>query len=372
MTVRFIGIVHTQNVSEIHRPTGAPVDKRYLATLANAQEHAGFDSVLIAHSSSSVDGQQVAAFVAANTDKLGLILAQRPGFIAPTYQARQLATLDHFSDGRLAINVISGGDDTEQRRDGDWLSHDERYERTDEFLDVVKRTWNATEPFKHEGKHYRIEGQLPTVKPLNGSGVPIYFGGSSDAAIKVAAKHADVYMLWAESLETTAELVNRVRAEAAKHGRDKHIRFSLSSRPILAATEDKAWARAEDILERAKAQLPANTFFINRPRDPQNTGSQRLLRTVSQGRVVDKRLWTGIAELTRAAGNSTALVGTAEQVAESVLEYHKLGIDEFLFRGFDVVEDALLYGRELLPAVRAAVASHEAGQGAADSAVRAA
>ncbi|WP_085316063.1 LLM class flavin-dependent oxidoreductase [Derxia lacustris] len=375
MPVKFIGIAHTQNVSEIHRPSGPAVDKRYLATLASAQEYAGFDSVLIAHSSSSVDGQQVAAFIAANTDRLGILLAQRPGFIAPTYAARQLATLDHFSDGRLAINVISGGDDTEQRRDGDFLSHDERYERTDEFLDVLKRTWTGTEPFDHAGKHYRVEGQFAGVKPVRDNHVPIYFGGSSDAAIKVAGKHADVYMVWAESLAQTAELVNKVRAEAAKHGRENHIQFSLSSRPIVAATEAQAWARADDILERAKAQLPSNTFFLNRPREPQNTGAQRLLQTVAQGRVVDKRLWTGIADLTRAAGNSTSLVGTAEQVAESIVEYYKLGIGHFLFRGFDVVEDALLYGRELLPAVRAAVAAHDAGQGAAtaaDAAARAA
>jgi len=368
MSIQFIGIAATQNSSEIHAPTGAPVDKRYLATLVDAHEYAGFDRVLVAHSSSSPDGLQVAGYIAARTERLGILLAQRPGFISPTLAARQLATLDHLSGGRLAVHVISGGDDTEQRRDGDFLNHDERYERSDEYLDVLKKTWTEPAPFDYDGKHYRVKGQFTQVKPLQQPHLPVFFGGSSEAAIRVAGKHADVYMLWGESLAATAELIGRVRAEAAKHGREHHVRFSLSLRPIVAPTEAQAWARADDILERAKATLPSNTFFLSRPREPQNTGSQRLLATAAQGTVVDTRLWTGIASLTRAAGNSTSLVGAAEQVADSIVDYYKLGISTFLFRGFDVVEDALLYGRELLPAVRAAVATHEAGHKAGQGA----
>ena len=359
MSIEFIGISATQEASETLLPRGPVIDKSYIGAIARAHEYAGFDRVLVAHSSSSVDGFQVAAYIAHQTERLGILLAHRPGFVAPTLAARQLATLDQFSDGRLAVHIISGGDDTEQQRDGDFLSHDERYQRTDEYLDVVRKTWAASAPFDHEGKHYRVKGQNAAVRSSQKPHLPIYFGGSSDIAIEVAGKHADVYALWGESLAQVKETVDKVRAAAGRHGRAGKIRFSLSLRPILGATEEQAWAKADRILEQATANANKNVFFASRPQQPKNIGSQRLLAAAAQGTVVDKRLWTGITALTKAAGNSTALVGTPEQVTESLLDYYDLGITTFLIRGFDPVADALQYGRELLPLVRRAVAERE-------------
>jgi len=355
VSVEFIGYVSHQESSEIHLPQGPAVNPPYIAAVAQTHEYGGFDRVLIAHSSASPDGFQIASFVVQQTRRLGILLAHRPGFVAPTLAARQLATLDHFSAGRAAVHVISGGDDTEQHRDGDYLNHDERYARTDEYLDVVKRAWTSETPFDHEGAYYRVTGHKSQIRPLQQPHLPVYFGGSSDAAIAVAGKHADVYALWGESLAQVAETIARVRAAAALHGREKRIRFSLSLRPIIASTEDAAWARAESILARARDVVSRSPNFTRRPSNPQNVGSQRLLAEAAKGSVVDKRLWTGVAALTRAAGNSTSLVGTPSQVAEAMLEYHKLGVSTFLIRGFDPLEDALAYGRDLLPLVRAAV-----------------
>lgn len=365
MSVEFIGYVSHQESSEIHLPEGAALNPPWIAAVAQAHEYGGFDRVLIAHSSASPDGLQIASFVAHQTRRLGILLAHRPGFIAPTLAARQLATLDHFSAGRAAVHIISGGDDTEQQRDGDWLTHDERYRRTDEYLDVVKRAWTSDAPFDHEGAFYRVAGHRSQVRPLQQPHLPVYFGGSSDAAIAVAGKHADVFALWGESLDAVRETIARVRAAAALHGRAEPIRFSLSLRPILAATEDAAWARAEAILARAQQVVARSPNFTRRPKDPQNVGSKRLLAEAAKGHVVDTRLWTGITALTRAAGNSTALVGTAQQVADALLEYRKLGVSTFLIRGFDPLEDALAYGRDLLPLVRAAVAKEDAALRAA-------
>ncbi|QBQ99502.1 LLM class flavin-dependent oxidoreductase [Paraburkholderia pallida] len=365
MSIEFIGYVSHQESSEIHLPEGPAVNPSWIAAVAQAHEYGGFDRVLIAHSSASPDGFQIASFVAQQTRRLGILLAHRPGFVAPTLAARQLATLDHFSAGRTAVHIISGGDDTEQQRDGDWLTHDERYQRTDEYLDVVKRAWTSDAPFDHEGTHYRIAGHRSQVRPLQQPHLPIYFGGSSDAAIAVAGKHADVFALWGESLDAVRETIARVRAAAAVHGRAGQIRFSLSLRPILAETEDAAWERAESILARAEDVVARSPNFTRRPKDPQNIGSKRLLAEAAKGHVVDTRLWTGIASLTRAAGNSTALVGTPKQVTDALLEYHKLGVSTFLIRGFDPLEDALAYGRDLLPLVRAAVAQEAAARQAA-------
>lgn len=360
MSIEFIGLTATQETSETLLPHGPALNKEYLGALARAHEYAGFDRVLIAHSSASVDGLQVASYVAQQTTRLGILLAHRPGFVAPTLAARQFATLDHFSDGRLAIHIISGGDDTEQQRDGDFLNHDQRYQRTDEYLEVVRRTWESDGAYDHAGQHYRHKGQNAGIRPLRENHLPIYFGGSSDVAIEVAAKHADVYALWGESLAQVAETIAKVRAAAERHGRAGKIRFSLSLRPILADTEDKAWARADKILEQATANVGKNQFFTGRPTQPQNAGSQRLLATAAQGKVVDERLWTGIAALTKASGNSTGLVGTPDQVRDALLKYVDLGISTILIRGFDPIHDALQYGRELIPQVRKAVAEREA------------
>ena len=361
MPVEFIGYLATRPHSEVVLPTGPIIDKAYIRTVTNAHEYGGFDRVLIAHNAASPDGFQTVAYAATVSERVGFMLAHRPGFVAPTLAARQLATLDQFSDGRLAVHIISGGDDADQQRDGDFLTHDDRYARSDEYLDVVRRIWTSETPFDHEGRFYRVKGAHSTIFPVQKPHLPIYFGGSSAAAIEVAAKHADIYALWGESLAQVGETIARVRTAAARYGRADKIRFSLSLRPILADTEAAAWARAEAILETARSLQSRNTRFARRDA-PANTGSLRLLETAAQGRVVDKRLWTAIAALTGAKGNSTALVGTPEQVTESLLDYYALGVSTFLIRGFHPLEDAVAYGRDLLPLVRAKIAERDAAE----------
>jgi alkanesulfonate monooxygenase len=364
MSVEFIGFVGTQEVSEILPPTGSVIDPAYTRSVALAHEAGGFDRVLMAHSSASPDAVVTATQVLADTSRLSVLLAHRPGFVAPTLEAR---TLDHFSKGRIAVHIISGGDDADQRRDGDFLGHDERYARTDEYLHIIKRLWASDAPIDHDGTYYRFAGAFSPVRPLQKPHIPIYFGGSSEAAIRVAARYADVYALWGESLAQVADTIARVRKAAIPHGRAAHIRFSLSLRPILGRTEADAWARADDILARAKA-LQGNVggdkggfrLFEKRATPPANVGSQRLLETAAQGKVVDQRLWTEIAALTGAKGNSTGLVGTADQVVESMLAYHDLGVTTFLIRGFNPLNDAIEYGREIIPRVRGAVAERDA------------
>ncbi|MEY4576257.1 MAG: hypothetical protein RL701_960 [Pseudomonadota bacterium] len=358
--LEIIGLISTQYGSETHAQKGPIIDKSYVGAIALAHENAKFDRVLIGYGSSSPDGFQVAAYAAAKTTRLNFLLAHRPGFVAPTLAARQLATLDHFSDGRLAVHIITGGSDDEQARDGDFLSKDERYARTDEYLDIVKKTWTSHTPFDHEGTYYKLRDNVSGVKPLQQPHLPVFFGGSSDAAIRVAGKHADVYALWGETVEGVRETVQKVRAAAAKYGRENHIRFSLSLRPILAHTEEAAWTRAKHILEEAQALRQNGALPFFRRGKSQAVGSQRLLDTASGGAVRDKRLWTEIAKLTGAAGNSTSLVGTPEQVVDSLLDYYDLGITKFLFRGFDPLEDAIDYGHNLLPLFREAVNTRRA------------
>jgi alkanesulfonate monooxygenase len=365
MPVEFIGFVGTQEVSEIIAPEGPVIDPDYTRTVALAHEAGGFDRVLMGHSGTSPDAVVTAAQVFADTRRLSVLLAHRPGVVAPTLTARTLATLDHFSKGRIGVHIITGGDDAERRRDGDYLSHKQRYDRTEEYLGIVKNLWSSDVPIDHEGQNYRFSGAFSAVKPLQKPHIPIYFGGSSDAAIRVAVRYADVYALWGESLALVREAIARVRAAAAKYGRGEHIRFSLSMRPILGRTEAEAWARADEILETTEALQSIGAkykLFEKRKTPPANIGSRRLLQSAAQGKVVDTRLWTEIAVPTGGKGNSTSLVGTADQVADSLLAYYDLGVTTFFIRGFNPLQDAIEYGREIIPRVRARIASREAAE----------
>ncbi|WP_430910177.1 LLM class flavin-dependent oxidoreductase [Methylobacterium sp. sgz302541] len=342
----FIGFVAPREVSETRDPQGPAIDRDYLRLLAQAHEWGGFDRVLVAFYATAPDPLLLAAEIGAVTERIGLMIAHRTGFTAPTVAARQFATLDRLTGGRVAIHAISGGDDRDLARDGDHLTKDERYARTGEFLDILRLSWTSAAPFDYAGAHYRVAGGFSEVTPV--SGIPVYFGGASPAALAVAGRHADTYALWGETHDQVRELIGRVRAEAARHGRAP--RFSLSVRPILAETEERAWARAEEILAQTRALRAAKG--LGPAAAPQNEGSRRLLAAAAAGKRLDKRLYTAIAAETGASGNSTALVGTPEQVAEALLDYHDLGVRTFLIRGFDPLEDALLYGRALLPAFK--------------------
>jgi alkanesulfonate monooxygenase len=355
MPVELIGLIATQDQSETRHSDGPLVDRDYVRRFARAHEDSDFDRVLIGYSSASPDNLQVAAYAAAHTDRLGYLVAHRPGVVQPTVAARAFATLDQFSGGRIALHTITGGFDAEQRRDGDYLEKADRYARTREYLQILKRAWTEDEPFSHAGSFYRFEDYVSHVKPLQRPRIPLYFGGSSPEAYAVGANEADVYALFAQPLEAIAEEIERIRAAAE----GEPPRISVSFRPILGATEDEAWARAHRILDTAKEHGGAVKGWRGFGGGPATAGSQRQLDAAARGERHDRALWTSLAAATGALGNSTALVGTAETVAEALLDYVDLGATTLLIRGYDPYDDAVDYGRELIPRVRAGVAERE-------------
>jgi alkanesulfonate monooxygenase len=355
MTVEFIGMIAPQEYSEIIPPSGPIVDPAFAIRFAKAHEASGFDRVLIGYFSFAPDGFIVASWTLQATERLGVLLAHRPGFVAPTVAARKLATLDQFSGGRLAVHIITGGSDEEQARDGDFLDKAARYRRTDEYLDVVRRTWTATEPFDADGEFYTVRGSFSGVRCVRQPHLPIYFGGSSQEAIAVSARHANVYALWGEPLAEASAHIAAVKAAAAEHGRDPRI--SLSTRPILAATDAEAWDRAYQILDQVKGRQRRSSSG-GAAAQPQNVGSQRLLAAAAKGDVLDRCLFTPLAAATGAQGNSTALVGSVDTVAKALLDYYDIGVTTFLIRGYNPYDDAVAYG-ELIAKVRDEVADRE-------------
>jgi alkanesulfonate monooxygenase len=372
MSVEIIGMVGTREFSETRGSLAGPaVDPDYLSRFARAHEAAGFDRVLIGYGATGPDGFAVAAHVLYATKTLKVLIAHRPGFVAPTLVARKLATLDSLTGGgRVGIHHITGGDELDQKRDGDFADHDRRYARTGEFMSLLRRELTASGPFDYSGEFYQVKGAYSVVRPEPGRQIPLYFGGASPAAIRVGAEHADVYMLWGEPLAQIAERIAGIRAEASRHGRS--VRFSLSVRPIVAATEDAAWQRADQIraaTEQRVAEATADRDNGNgeRPngagpylgngrlfgfRESTSVGSERLQSQGALREIHDERLWYGVTKLTGPGGNSTALVGTPAQVAGALLAYRRVGVDTFLIRGFDPLDDVVDWGRELVPLLR--------------------
>ena len=356
MTIEVLGMVSTAHGSESIGWQGGPVvDVDYLTRFAQAHDRAGFDRILVAHGASSPDGFAVAAHVLYSTERAGVLIAHRPGFVAPTQAARKLATLEHLTGvGRVAIHHITGGSDADQARDGDFVDKDSRYRRTAEFMDVLRRTFTATEPFSFDGEFYRFEGAISSVRPLREGSIPLYFGGQSDPAIRVGGQHADVFALWGEPLADTAERIALIRESAAQHGRQ--VEFSLSTRPIIAETEDKAWARAASILDAAQARVdaggPIRPGIKRHGVENAAVGAARLRAQAAEKDVHDERLFFGVTRVTGGGGNSTGHVGTPQQVVDALLAYYDLGVTKFLIRGFDPLRDVEEWGDELIPLLR--------------------
>jgi alkanesulfonate monooxygenase len=348
-----IGVARPGDAATVHVIDGG-VSPEYLVEFSQAHDRAGFDLVLVGYTSTSADGWTVATHAAANTENLGYLIAHRPGFVSPTLAARKAATFDQLSGGRFALHIIAGASDRDQRRDGDFLAKAERYERAAEYIDIMRRTWTATEPFDVEGEHYKMLDVRSDVLPFQQPSPPVFFGGSSPEALEMGARHCDIYAVYAEPLADTATRFDDFRARAAVHGR--RAGFSMSVRPILGATEGEAWDRANAILAKVEASGSSGKGPLDRitgGRGPYDLSGERLLAHAAIADVHDERLWLKIAAATGAPGNTSCLVGTAEQVADALLEYYKLGdLDYVLMRGFDPLNDALEFGEEHIPRLK--------------------
>ncbi|MEU4038768.1 LLM class flavin-dependent oxidoreductase [Streptomyces collinus] len=369
MPVEFLGIAATNDGSETTARSGAAFDKEYTLRLARAHEEHGWDRVLFAYGSGSPDPAPAAAFVASRLDRLQILLAHRPNVSYPTFAAKTFATLDQISDGRLTVHFITGGNDHEQGREGDTLTKDERYARTREYIRLVKKIWTTREPFDHEGDHYRFHDFVSDVFPVQQPRPKVSFGGSSPAAYTAGGAEADIYCLWGEPLEKTAEQIENVKAAARAAGRTDVPRIQVAFRPIIAPTEELAWEKAHRTVGAIRQRRETGLVRHHRRSAPeapapQNTGSQRLIAIAEAGERYDRALWTPTAAATGGAGNSNALVGTPETVARALLDYYDLGVDILSARGYDLLGDAIDFGRYVIPIVREEVARRDAERAA--------
>jgi len=321
------------------------VDGDYMRQIAAAADRLGFEGVLIPTGSSCEDPWVAAASLIHETKRLKFLVAVRPGLMSPTVAARMSATFDRISGGRLLINVVAGGDPVELAGDGLFLDHDARYDLTDEFLDVWRRELSG-ETVRHEGKHLRIEGGRVLYPAIQKPHPPLWFGGSSPAAQKVAADHADVYLTWGEPPRDVAEKIAQVRKLAAERGRE--VRFGIRLHVIVRETEEAAWRAADELIRHLDDRTVAEAQKIFARFD--SVGQQRMSRLHNGKRSaleISPNLWAGIGLVRGGAG--TALVGDPATVAERMREYEALGIETFIFSGYPHLEEAYRVADLLFP-----------------------
>ncbi|MCL2894781.1 FMNH2-dependent alkanesulfonate monooxygenase [Brenneria tiliae] len=324
---------------------GRAVDLPYLQQVALAADNLGYYGVLIPTGKSCEDSWLIASALAPITRRLRYLVAVRPGLQPPSLAARMAATLDRLSAGRLLINVVTGGDPVENRGDGIFLSHAERYEVTQEFLTVYSRLLKG-EKVDFTGKHIRVEGAEILFPPVQENGPPLYFGGSSPEAIDVAANQIDSYLTWGEPVEQVAEKLALVRERAAAAGRT--LSYGIRLHVIVRETEEEAWAAADRLIAHLDEETIASAQKIFARMD--STGQQRMSALHGGSRDslrIGPNLWAGVGLVRGGAG--TALVGNPQQVAERIREYQALGIENFIFSGYPHLEEAHRFAELVMP-----------------------
>lgn len=351
--VEFISLSHLNPSTELAPVPSRGIDLPYFKKYVRALEDGGYDYTLLPYGSNSADSFVVASAVGQLTERIKPIVALRPNTTFPTVGAQKLATLDQLTEGRAVVHIISGGSDAEQARQGDYLPKDERYARTSEYVDILRRSWTEPAPFDYDGNYYKFEGFGPGFAPYDGP-VPISIGGQSDAAFEVGGRQGDIFSFWGEPLDDLTTEIDRVNAIATAAGRP-HPRIWVTFRPIVAATDELAWAKAHEYVGRISdtfQRYAANSVMRFGTGAPQNVGSQRALAFAEKAELYDRALWTKTAAATNAAGASTALVGSPETVAAAILDYVDRGASLVSVRGYDTLNDAVDYGRYVLPLVR--------------------
>lgn len=331
--------------------TGAghrPANFRYLKEIAQAADRLGYEGVLIPTGKNCDDPWVISAALASHTERLRFLAALRPGVASPTYFARQTAAIDRLSNGRFLVNIVSGGNGAELAGDGVFLSHDERYAHAAEFLHIYSRLI-AGETVDFAGKYLRVEGarlHFPTVQRPR---PPIWFGGSSSAALDVAAQHVDVYLTWGEPLADVKAKLDEVRRRAALYGRE--VKFGLRIHLIVRETEEEAWAAADKLISNLSddAIAAAQRVFA----EQSDSIGQRRMTALHGGRrdrlVIAPNLWAGVGLVRGGAG--TALVGDPDTVAERLREYQALGIETVIASGYPHLEEAYKVAELLFPAL---------------------
>ena len=334
----------------------------YLREVVQTAERLGFSSLLIPtrfvnglfdEGAPLAETWTMATALAAVTSRIRFLIAIRPGFIAAGLLAKMIATLDQISHGRVDINLVPGGIPGDFERLGVELDHAGRYEQAEELIQACRALWTG-ELTDFHGTYITLRGARCSPNPV--ATPRVYQGGASPRAESLAARLAEVYLMWIEPLEPIAARIERVTAQAQACGRT--LTFGLRTHLVVRDDPDAAWAAAESLIAHADPHVvqQRQAVMVGTPM----VGPQAQARHVAQHRI-GAHLWNGLSTVRVNCG--TAIVGTPPQVTDELLAYWRLGIDEFILSGFPHLEECRRVHQEIVPRLRAAMAAALVEQG---------
>ena len=324
-----------------------PASLAYLGQVARSAEQLGFEAALTPTGAWCEDAWLVTAMLTEVTERLKFLVAFRPGLISPTLAAQMAATFQRHSNGRLLLNVVTGGESAEQRAYGDFLDKEQRYARCDEFLDIVTRLWRG-ESVTHHGDHLQVVGARLATLP---EPVPdLYFGGSSGPAGPVAARRTDVYLTWGEAPAAVDSKLRWMDGLAREAGRT--LRYGIRLHVISRDAADEAWRQADRLIEGVDEAMVRQVQENLARSESEGLRRMRELHGGSRDNLeVSPNLWAGVGLVRGGAG--TALVGSHTEVADRIEEYARLGLSEFILSGYPHLEEAYWFGEGVLPILQA-------------------
>ena len=310
----------------------------------SAAEEAGFEYLLVPVNTDCWEAWITAAVMIGRSKSIRMLVAARPGYIAPFLVAKMVSTFDQLSGGRIAVNLIAGQSEQETAAEGIQAPKEERYERMAEEVRILKALWTSTAPIDFDGRFHQLRGARLVPKTFQRPHPRFYLGGGSEQAWAISAEHADVHLFWGDTYEQTAKNITRLRALAEQHGRADHIGFGMRLQIICRESEDEAWDAARTLIayvtdahtERLRAQVAASAA---------NARVQELAAT--HGETIEPNLWTGISRVRPGAG--IAIVGNPRQCADVIQHFIDIGCHSFCLSGYLHDEEATRFAQMVRP-----------------------
>jgi len=313
----------------------------HCSSIVRTADRLGYQNVLLP--SSFQVGQEPFVFAGAMgvlTKQIQQLVAIRMGEIHPPMLARHISTLDHITQGRLTLNIISSD------LPGQVESNEVRYARSDEVIQILKQAWTQ-DRIEFNGKYYQLKlPNIDAIKPYQQKGGPLlYFGGISELAKDLCAKHCDVFLMWPETEDRLAASMAELSARAQSYGRS--IDFGLRIHMIVRETEAEARAYADKLI--SKLDAAAGAAIKARAQDSKSAGVLRQdeLRAQSQDDYIEEHVWSGIGRARSGCGS--ALVGSPEQILQKLNRYMDMGIRAFIFSGYPHEQECELFAKYVLP-----------------------
>lgn len=325
------------------------VDHAYMKQIAVAVDNLGYEGVLIPTGRSCEDPWLTAASLIDATKKLKFLVALRPGVTTPALAARMAATFDRLSGGRVLLNLVTGGDEQELKGDGVYEDHETRYKTATEYTtiwrEILKRS-HTGESFTFHGERLSVDDAKLLYPPIQEPHPPLWFGGSSDAAIELATDQVDTYLTWGEPPAAVKEKIENVRAKAEAKGRK--LSYGIRLHVIVRETNEEAWKAAEELIQYVDDATIAAAQAKFKQMD--SVGQRRMAELHNGDRSkleVSPNLWAGVGLVRGGAG--TALVGDPKTIAARIQEYAALGIDTFIFSGYPHLEESIRFAELVFP-----------------------